>query len=143
MQRLLSVKYSSHGHSMHYGAKKETFQFAFILRNNMTRAEKKLWLYLRKKSTGYRFRCQHPTSRYVTDFYCHPLKLVIKVDGSIHLLEEIHQNDVDREFNLVSLGLTIIRFTNDMILYDIDNVMTIINDKIFTLKNLELSPDIM
>src|SRR5687768_11526673 len=113
--------------SMHYGAKKETFRLAAILRNNLTPAEKQLWSYLRKNSTGFRFRCQHPTSRYVTDFYCHPLKFVIEVDGSIHLIEEIHQNDKDREFNLISFGLTIIRFTNDEVLNDIDKVMIVID----------------
>jgi len=116
--------------SMHYGAKKETFQLAAILRKNMTKAENKLWEHLRKKFTGYRFRCQHPTSRYVTDFYCHPLKLVVEVDGSIHLLDEIHQNDVDRELNLTSYGLTIIRFTNDEVLNDIETVLNSIMKKI-------------
>ncbi len=91
--------------SMHYGAKKATFQFAYQLRKNLTPAEKFLWERLRKKTMGVRFKCQHPAWIYVLDFYCHPLKLVIEVDGSIHLIEEIHQNDLDREVNLLSFGL--------------------------------------
>ena len=109
--------------SMHYGAKKATFQFAAFLRKNMTPAEKHLWKQLRKKSLGFRFRCQHPAWIYVVDFYCHPLKLIIEVDGSVHLINEIHQNDKDREYNLTSFGLTIIRFTNEEVLYDTEMVL--------------------
>ncbi|MFZ1677231.1 MAG: endonuclease domain-containing protein [Saprospiraceae bacterium] len=116
--------------SMHYGAKKATFQFAYLLRKNLTPAEKYLWEYLRKNSLGVRFKCQHPTWIYVVDFYCHPIKLVIEVDGSIHLLEEIHQNDLDREANLKSFELTIIRFTNDEVINDIENVIKCIENKI-------------
>jgi cyclase len=72
---------------MHYGATKITFQFAEKLRNNLTPAEKMLWYQLSKNALGHRFRCQHPIWRYVVDFYCHPVKLVIEVDGTIHTLE--------------------------------------------------------
>ena len=116
--------------SMHYGAKKETFQFAYFLRKNLTKAEKHLWAQLRKKSLGVRFKCQHPTWIYVVDFYCHPLRLIIEVDGSIHLINEIHDNDKDRECNLTSFGLKIIRFTNEEVLYDTEMVMIKIENAI-------------
>jgi cyclase len=116
--------------SMHYGAKKRTFQFAAFLRKNLTEAEKHLWERLRKKSIGLRFKCQHPTWIYVVDFYCHEIKLIIEVDGSVHLIEEIHANDKDRESNLTSFGLHIIRFTNDMVLYDIEGVIKKIEEEI-------------
>ena len=115
--------------SMHYGAKKATFQFTYQLRKNLTPAEKSLWGYLSKRSLGLRFKCQHPAWIYVLDFYCHPLQLAIEVDGSIHLLEEIHQNDVDRETNLKSFGITIIRFTNNEVLNNIEHVLERINSK--------------
>lgn len=122
--------------SMHYGAKKETFRFASQLRKHLTQAEQKLWSSISNKLIGYKFRCQHPTWRYVTDFYCHEIKLVIEVDGSVHLLEEIMQNDIDRENNLCSFGLTIIRFTNDEVLNDIDTVIDKIECKARELKSI-------
>ena len=127
--------------SMHYGAKKATFQFAYQLRKNLTPAEKFLWEYLKKKSLGLRFKCQHPTWIYVVDFYCHPIKLVIEVDGSVHLLEEIHQNDQDRETNLKGFGLTIIRFTNDEVIDNIENVIQRIEHKILELTKNMTEPD--
>ncbi|MBK9981642.1 MAG: endonuclease domain-containing protein [Saprospiraceae bacterium] len=116
--------------SMHYGAKKSTFLFALQLRKNLTPAEKFLWEFLRRHLMKYRFKCQHPTWIYVVDFYCHPLKFVIEVDGSIHLLKEIHENDVDRETNLKSFGLNILRFTNDEVLHDSLKVIQKIEQKI-------------
>ena len=120
---------------MHYGAKKETFRFASELRKHLTEAEKKLWSNLCNKLLGYKFRCQHPTWRYVTDFYCHELKLIIEVDGSIHLQDEILQNDADREENLCSFGLTVIRFTNEEVIHDIDIVIDNIECKMNELKS--------
>ena len=71
----------------------------------------------------------------MTDFYCHSLKLVIEVDGSVHLLEEIHENDVNREADLCSFGLTVIRFTNDEVEFEIEKVLTSIDNKILELIN--------
>ena len=48
------------------------------LRKDLTKAEKKLWLKLRKKQLmGYKFRRQHAINQFVADFYCHNAKLVI------------------------------------------------------------------
>ena len=111
------------GTSMHFGASKELILFARQLRQNMTPAEKVLWEHIRSKSLGHKFRNQHAIYKYVVDFYCHELRLFIEVDGSIHTLTEIALNDKDREYNLLSLGLHIIRFTNDEIFNDIDRVL--------------------
>ena len=116
--------------SMFYGAQKHTFQFAALLRKNLTPAEQALWDKLQNNNLFYRFRCQHPVSRYVVDFYCQPLRFVIEVDGSIHLLDEIHQTDAYREENLKKLGLYIHRFTNDQVLFQMDSVLEEINQVI-------------
>ena len=120
--------------NMHYGASKITFQFAEYLRNHMTPAEIMLWYQLSKSALGYRFRCQHPMWRYVVDFYCHPVKLVIEVDGTIHTLEDIKLADLDRENNLKSLGVHLIRFTNEQIFDDIDLVVQQIINAINNIK---------
>ena len=56
---------------------------------------------------------QHLILQYIADFYCHKLKLVIEIDGSIHDTEEVKNNDKLREEFLQTLNLKIIRFTND------------------------------
>lgn len=66
-------------------------------------------------------------SLYVVDFYCHELKLVIEIDGGIHELEEIKRLDEEREANLNELGLTVVRFTNDEVFYQIKKVLENIN----------------
>src|SRR6476659_5669904 len=92
---------------MHYGAHPLIFKKAEELRNRMTHAEELLWNYLKTNEWNVKFRRQHPLSIYVADFYCHKLKLIIEVDGSIHNIENIKKHDAERELNLKSLGLKI------------------------------------
>jgi very-short-patch-repair endonuclease len=79
---------------MHNGAIKPLYQRARELRNNSTHTEIILWGYLKAKPLGFKFRRQHPCAIYILDFYCHSLKLVIEVDGSIHQLNEVKENDM-------------------------------------------------
>ena len=55
------------------------------LRKDTTPAERELWQALRNGALdGLRFRRQHPIDRYVADFACVSLKLVVEVDGGVH-----------------------------------------------------------
>ena len=58
--------------------------------------------------------------RFIVDFYCHKSNLVIEVDGSVH--DNVKEKDEQRALWLQSHGLTIIRFTNEQVLYQIDKV---------------------
>ena len=100
---------------MHNGANPRIFQFARKLRERSTKAENIMWEYLKTKPAGVKFRRQHPYSLFVLDFYCHRLKLVIEVDGSIHSLEEVSSNDKKRQDELEKNGLVVIRFTNELV----------------------------
>ncbi len=95
----------------------------------MTDAENVLWGYLKAKPNGYKFRRQHPLGIYIADFYCHKLKLVIELDGSIHDNEEVKQNDAIRQKLIEEDGLTVIRFTNVQILNGIGYVLKAIDTK--------------
>ena len=97
---------------MFSGASKVLFLRAKELRKQQTHAEEILWNYLKTKPFGFKFRRQHPFSNYILDFYCHSLKLVIEVDGSIHNLEEVKRNDEARQKLLEEDGMTVIRFSN-------------------------------
>src|SRR4051812_19118296 len=91
------------------GADKIIFENARLLREKPTNAEILLWSYLRQKPFGFKFRRQHPAGIYIADFYCHALKLVIEVDGSIHDIEENIKNDIERQKYLESEGIKVIR----------------------------------
>jgi very-short-patch-repair endonuclease len=69
--------------NMHFGADAFTFRKAEELRINMTKAEKLLWEEIRNnKLDGLKFRRQHPIGRFIVDFYCHKLKIIIELDGA-------------------------------------------------------------
>ncbi len=116
---------------MFYGASKKIFLRAIELRNNMTKAEKILWQELRNRDLfKARWKAQHPIDIFVVDFYCHKYKLVIEVDGDIHLKEEIQERDDGREHDIEKLGISILRFTNKEIFENIESVKKCILDEI-------------
>ena len=97
------------------------------LRENATDAEKELWKYLKGKGlSGRKFRRQHSIGYYIVDFYCPGEKLIIELDGKIHLRPEVKINDKDRNEWLDELGLKIIRFKNEEIFSDINRVLKVI-----------------
>src|SRR5687768_2989544 len=85
------------------------FELANNLRKSMTAAEMVLWGYLKAGICGLKFRRQHPLGIYVADFYCHKIKLIIEVDGSIHNKKNIQDDDMQREKKLNNEGYTVIR----------------------------------
>ena len=107
---------------LHQGAKGDVFNFARILRKEQTSAEDLLWARLRSgKLDGYKFRRQHPIKNWIADFYCHEAKLIIEVDGRIHLGKEQKENDQGRTYELEGLGLKVIRFTNEEVESNIES----------------------
>ena len=109
---------------MFYRANAGTLRAAGILRRNMTKAELILWDKLRNKEIfKSKFRRQHPIDIFIVDFYCHEYKLVIEIDGEIHNNKENSEYDDGRSAELQKLGLIILRFTNDQIIYKLDEVI--------------------
>lgn len=111
-------------YAMFYGASPETFDKAKQLRKNMTEAEKELWSKIRMdKLNGFQFRRQHPLNIFIADFYCARLKLVIEVDGGIHQMEKQAEYDMGRDSFMQDKGITVLRFTNEEVMTNIDNVL--------------------
>jgi len=107
-----------------YGATERTFDNARTLRKKSTPAEKYMWKILRNRYfNGVKFRRQHPIGPFIADFYCHEARLVIELDGSIHLLENIKEYDKYREQKILDLGLNILRFTNEEVFSETDLVL--------------------
>ncbi|TVZ26654.1 leucyl-tRNA synthetase [Gillisia sp. Hel_I_86] len=91
------------------------------MRKNPTKEETILWQKLRAKQLDCKFRRQHPIDNYIVDFVCLSKKLIIEVDGEVHLQQK--GKDEERDLKLVQkLGYKILRFTNQQVLKDIDEV---------------------
>jgi very-short-patch-repair endonuclease len=92
-------------------------------RKTGTKAEIVIWKeILSNKKTGFKFLRQRPIENFIVDFFCKELNLIIEIDGYSHTLTEIQQNDNTREINLKQLGYSILRFTDNKVLNDIENV---------------------
>ena len=99
------------------------------MRQNPTPAEKQLWQALRGKQLGaYRFRQQHVINRFIVDFYCAQAKLVIEIDGASH--EEQYAYDATRTEFLKTLGLCVLRFTNEDVLKNLEGVVSVIHEEL-------------
>lgn len=109
---------------MHHDAQALLFQFARKHREKPTQAEAILWEVLsNKKLEGHKFRRQHPIGKFILDFYCHASKLAVEVDGGYHFTKEQAENDQNRTKVLESLGIHVIRFTNEQVLNQLSAVV--------------------
>lgn len=85
------------------------------MRHNPTAAEVVLWRLLKRgQLEGLSFRRQHPVGRFIVDFYCAQLRLVVEVDGGIHAA--LHDRDAERDQALHAMGCSVLRVSNDEVL---------------------------
>jgi len=106
------------------------------LRTNSTAAEAILWAALRnRKLSGAKFRRQHPLGRYIADFYCHEVLLVIELDGSVH--EDVSQAEYDsvRQKEIEERSLKVLRLKNHEV---IDNMSVTLGKIVDALENRQL-----
>ena len=101
------------------------------LRSTMTPAEIKLWQAIKHRQlNGLKFRRQHSIGRYIVDFYCPSAKLVVELDGAAHDSESAWRYDEQRTALISSLGLTILRFENRVIMENLDGVLSLITEHV-------------
>lgn len=118
------------------GASAATLQKAKELRKSCTPAEGKLWAVLQnKKLNGYKFRRQHPIYRYIADFYCHELRLVIELDGEVHEGLEQQEHDINRDAVIKEFDIRILRFRNQEILNDLPKALEQVRNYISSIKS--------
>ena len=111
-------------------------ELAQKLRNNMTPAEKILWFKLNNKQVnGLRFRNQHPIDRYIVDFYCHEIGLIIEIDGEIH--ENQKEYDENRDNYLSAGNYTVLRFSNNDIIHSLNDVLDTIRKCAYNIKQIK------
>jgi very-short-patch-repair endonuclease len=106
----------------HYNKKLKPL--AHANRYQMTKAEACLWKYVlsAKKMFGYSFNRQRPIDNFIVDFYCKPLQLAIEVDGISHTFDDVVEKDMLKQQHLEKLGISILRFSDEAVLNDIENV---------------------
>ena len=102
--------------------------FARENRANATDAEQYLWMHLRRHECGEDFLRQHIIGDYIVDFVSRHGGLVVEVDGGYHSEPRQQEDDVMREDALREMGYNVMRFTNEKVLFDIDNVLQQIKD---------------
>ena len=98
-------------------------KFAKENRKNPTEAESLLWDCLKERQLRQPFRRQHIKGDYIADFVCMPSRLIIELDGGYHQLPEQQDSDEQRQQWLEAQGFTVIRFTNEEVTGNIDNVL--------------------
>jgi ATP-dependent DNA helicase RecQ len=99
-------------------------------RKKPTPAEALLWQELRGAKLGVKFRRQHAIGFFIADFVCLAAKLIIELDGEIHLTTEQAEYDAGRTFTLTELAYHELRFTNRQVLHEMDQVLAIIRNEL-------------
>jgi len=93
------------------------------MRKEPTEAECILWQRLRNQQlSGFKFRRQHCIERFIVDFYCAEVGLVLEVDGPIHQYQP--EEDLVRQTYIESQGLRFLRFSNEDVLNNLDGVLS-------------------
>lgn len=98
------------------------------LRQQMPQPERLLWYRLRdRRFSQFKFRRQFSIDRYIVDFFCPQANLVIELDGDAHCTGEAVEYDKIRNEYMRSLGLTVLRFTNDEVRENLEGVLEMIS----------------
>jgi len=104
-----------------YPANTKLQSFSHQMSREMTRAEQRLWFeVLQSGKTGYKWVKQKIIGNFIVDFYCHEKRLVIEVDGGVH--HDQWDYDVSRTKYLEKLGIRVMRYTNELVLNQINQV---------------------
>lgn len=113
-----------------YNYNKNLQPYANRLRKEMTKAEACLWKYILRAGQlkGFPFRRQRPVLNYIADFLCKELKLIIEVDGITHQWEDAIKKDEIRQKALESAGFTVLRFSDEEVLNNIQAVFNYLED---------------
>ena len=95
--------------------------YAQKLRREMTKEERHLW-YDFLKGLPVTFNRQKVIGNYIADFYCASSKLIIELDGSQHYKEKGIESDKKRDEYFNSLGLVVLRYSNEDVNHNFDGV---------------------
>ncbi len=97
-------------------------KYAKEMRKNQTDEERKLWYNYLKKIKP-RFHRQKIFGKYIVDFYCPQLKIILEIDGIQHYDEKARIYDAKRTEFLEKQGYSVIRFDNSEVNKDYYNTI--------------------
>jgi very-short-patch-repair endonuclease len=99
-------------------------EFAHELRTlSVSKAEKYIWkAALSRSQLGVKFKRQRPIDRFIMDFFCAELGLIIEIDGSSHFNKANY--DAYREKRLIALGYEVVRFNEGEVLNQFGDVLS-------------------
>jgi very-short-patch-repair endonuclease len=101
------------------------------LRRNQTDAEKTFWSKVRNRQFhGLKFVRQYSIGPYILDFYCPAAKLGVELDGGQHNECDKKHYDAARSEYLNAQGVRVVRFWNNDVLCDMQDVLTCLEQKI-------------
>jgi len=104
-------------------------EFSRELRNNSTLSEVLLWQELRAgQINGFKFNRQKPLGRYIVDFYCKKINLVIEIDGDSHYHGNAPIRDKIRQDALEVMNLSFLRFDDHDVKKNMRFVLNEIHD---------------
>ncbi|HLZ78510.1 MAG TPA: DUF559 domain-containing protein [Sphingomonas sp.] len=110
-------------------APRATIERARGLRRRMTLLEVRLWVMLRMRPDGLRFRRRHPLGRYVLDFYCPQARLAIEVDGMAHEWGDGPAHEAVRDAWLAGQGIATLRIPASDVLKEPEAVLRLIVER--------------
>lgn len=85
-----------------------------------------MWALLRRRRlNGLKFRRQVPIDRYIVDFACFDVRLVIELDGAVHDDQVLY--DLERTGRLEACGWHVLRFSNELVMSDASAVLEAIS----------------
>ena len=123
----------THYHHQFYNG--NLIEYARELRTEtVSKAEKYIWrAILSRKQLGVGFKRQRPIDRFIVDFCCQELNLIIEIDGNSHFHKP--EYDAYRQQRLIDLGFTIMRFSEGEVLNNIGEVITQLQHAVYCLTN--------
>lgn len=112
---------------MDYGWLKEN---AKANRNNQTEAESCFWQIVKLNGLGERCRRQYIIGLYIVDFLFRKSMLIVEIDGGYHFSDEQQKEDAIRQDWLEHQGYKVIRFTNEQVLLNTENIIQIVKNNL-------------
>ena len=95
-------------------------------RRNMTEAESVFWSLVKGCALGQKCLRQQIIGDYIVDFLFRKSKVIVEIDGGYHFTEEQQKEDTKRTEWLEAKKYKVIRFTNEQVLFDINNIIEIL-----------------
>jgi very-short-patch-repair endonuclease len=105
-------------------------EYAKVNRRTMTDAESVFWSIARANGLGQKCRRQYIIGKYIVDFFFRESMLIVEIDGGYHFTEQQQTDDAERQQYFEAKGYRVLRFTNEEVIADTDQVISTIKNNL-------------